>query len=100
VAPGTPSGTPRRPLIHGGVSPTLALPTRRGHSRAVTHEEQASEWLATVKDRALTRAKAEAAGEGTQFSLEQLELVGVGILAGASEMVDVLDELGLLRRSH
>jgi hypothetical protein len=53
----------------------------------VTPEQQANEWLAIVKDRAMTRAKAEAAGAGTQFSADQLELVGIGILAGASEML-------------
>jgi hypothetical protein len=62
----------------------------------VDPKQQADQWLATVKDRALTRAKSEAVAGRTQFSAEQLELVGVGILAGASEMVDVLDELGLL----
>jgi hypothetical protein len=47
---------------------------------------------------ALTRAKAEAAGEGTLFSAEQLELIDIGVMAGASEMLSLLDELGLRRR--
>ena len=44
------------------------------------------------------RAKAEAAGEGTRFSEAQLELIGIAVLAGASEMLTLLDELGLRRR--
>jgi hypothetical protein len=43
----------------------------------MTHEHQASEWLAIVRDRAMTRAKAEAVADGTEFSTEQLELVEV-----------------------
>ena len=58
-------------------------------------EQQANVLLATVQDRAMTRAKAEAVAEGTQFSEAQLELVGVGMLAGASEMLTLLNQLGL-----
>jgi hypothetical protein len=65
----------------------------------VTPDQQADEWLATVKDLAMTRAKAEAAGAGTQFSAEQLEMAEIGVMAGASEMLDLLDELGLRRRT-
>lgn len=56
-------------------------------------EQQASEWLATVKERAMIRAKAEVAGEGTQFSPEQLECIEIGVLAGAMEMLDLLTDL-------
>jgi hypothetical protein len=59
----------------------------------MTPEQQAAEWLATVKERAMTRAQAEAVAEGTQFSSAQLELVEIGVLAGAHEMLDFIQEL-------
>jgi hypothetical protein len=62
------------------------------------HSGEAGEWFATVQDRALTRVQAEAVAEGTQFSDAQLELIVIGILASASEMLTLLDELGLRRR--
>ena len=52
----------------------------------------AEDWLVD-----LTRTRAEADSEGTRFSDRDLELVEVGIVAGASEMLSLLDELGLLR---
>jgi hypothetical protein len=55
----------------------------------VTPAQLASAWLADVKDRALSRARAEAVAEGTQFSAEQLELIEIGIVAGVSEMLDL-----------
>lgn len=57
----------------------------------------ADEWLARVRDRAHTRVKAEAVAEGTEFSASDLELIEIGILAGASEMLSLVQELGLRR---
>jgi hypothetical protein len=57
----------------------------------------ADEWLATVRDRAHTRIRAEAVVEGTEFSADDLELVEIGILAGASEMLSLVQELALRR---
>jgi hypothetical protein len=64
----------------------------------MTTEQQAIEWLATVKARALTRVRAQAVADGTQLSAAQLELVGIGVLAGAREMLTLTDQLGLRLR--
>jgi hypothetical protein len=52
----------------------------------------AEDWLV-----GLARTRAEAVSEGAPFSERDLELVEIGIVAGASEMLTLLDELGLLR---
>lgn len=64
----------------------------------MTPEELADAWLAAVRGRAVTRVKAEAVAEGTVISGEDLELIEIGILAGASEMLTLIDDLGLRRR--
>jgi hypothetical protein len=65
--------------------------------RQTDAEAAAGRWLATVRDRAHTRVQAEAVGEGTDFSADDLELVEIGILAGASEMLSLVQDLGLRR---
>ena len=40
-----------------------------------------------------------AVAEGTEFADRDIELVEIGILASASEMLTLLDEVGLRRRS-
>jgi hypothetical protein len=49
----------------------------------------AGDWLAAAKERAMNRAKAEAVGEGTEFSADQLELVEIGVMAGIFEMLSL-----------
>ena len=53
--------------------------------------------LATVKTRATGRVRVEGVGRA-DFTAVEWELLEIGILAGAWEMRDLLDELGLTRR--
>ena len=57
------------------------------------------EWLDTVQEQAALLVQAEAVAEGHTFTDEQMRLVEIGILAGASQAIDSLFDLAGLRRS-
>ena len=46
----------------------------------------------------MTRVKAEAVAEEATLSDVALEWIDIGVMAGASEMLTLLDDLGLRRR--
>jgi hypothetical protein len=63
---------------------------------AVEPLSEADLLLATVKVRATGCVRVEVVGRA-DFTAVEWELLEMGILAGAWEMLDLLDELGLLR---
>ena len=53
--------------------------------------------LATIKVRATGRVRVEVVGPA-EFTAAEWELLDMGVMAGAGEMLTLLDELGLRRR--